>query len=112
MVADDGKMREQTLITLETLLMWMASISPNRVDELYCDRLRLYQKEAGRARRGYVGTRRGTERKADFSRRPAGSASTHDRVPSQARRKPWGALRVRRWGLGPSKARRARQSAS
>jgi hypothetical protein len=38
MVADDGKMREQTVITLETFLVWVGTISVNRVDEFYRDK--------------------------------------------------------------------------
>jgi hypothetical protein len=50
-VARDGKVREQSLITLETLLMWMGTLSVNRVDEFYRDKLWLYQKEPGKALR-------------------------------------------------------------
>jgi hypothetical protein len=50
-VAEDGKMRELSLITLETFLMWLGTISVNRVDEFYRDKLCLYRNEAGKALR-------------------------------------------------------------
>jgi hypothetical protein len=51
MVGKDGKMRDQTLITLETFLVWLSAISIDRVDEKYKDKLRTYQREAGVALR-------------------------------------------------------------
>jgi hypothetical protein len=51
MTGKDGKIYEQTFITLETFLVWLATISIDRVDEKYKDKLRTDQREAGVALR-------------------------------------------------------------
>ncbi len=50
----EGDPREVVLITLESFLVWLTTISVNRVDEQYREKLCLYQKEASRALTGSV----------------------------------------------------------
>lgn len=46
MVADDGKDRNTAVVSLKALPMWLATISPNRVDASVREKLELYQQEA------------------------------------------------------------------
>lgn len=90
-VAEDGRMRRLSVVDLDTLAMWLATISPSRVSEEARPKVVRYQKECVKALRSYF-----------FERRPAENDDEPPRPPLEERevRHPDGRVVIERYQVG------------